>query len=440
MVRLEQGQFLEACGMAGPLRLEFAHAGRVWSPAPGLKVLPQPFALIGRDPGADLVLDHPEISRRHAYLQVIRGGVFALDLETRTGLRWGGVNGSSGWLAHGQGLGIGPFWIRPQEPPRGAEAEGLASGALPTERASDRPDLAPISLEFLDKSGQKLSWRSRRAMVLLGRSPTCKLRLPGAEVSRIHAALVNTPSGLWAVDLLSREGILVNGTKVRSARLEGGDELRIGLNRIRVRAEAEPSRGPRALALPMGGRTGVTSSPAAPEVRPILAAELEPTDSLAMALLGDFRQAQQQMAEQFQQSLIMMFQMFSGMHQDQMGLIREELAQIRRLAEEQDGLQAELARRSVDQAERPALRLVSAGPTAEGRAPATGPAAEGRAPDAEPPRTAMPRPRPDPGADRDPGDLHAALAQRLATIQEERQGRWQKLLGAVMGREPGSSS
>jgi hypothetical protein len=38
---------------------------------------------------------------------------------------------------------------------------------------------------------------------------------------------------------------------------------------------------------------------------------------------------------------------------------------------------------------------------------------------------------------RSPEDLHAALVERIATIQQERQGRWQKLLSSVMGREVG---
>ena len=34
---------------------------------------------------------------------------------------------------------------------------------------------------------------------------------------------------------------------------------------------------------------------------------------------------QQQMTEQFQQSMLMMFRMFTDMHQDQMSLLREEI-------------------------------------------------------------------------------------------------------------------
>ena len=74
--------FLTACGLADPLQLvvesQSAEEGE-------LRLLHQPFALIGRDPRADLVLDHARVSRRHVYFQVIEGRAFWVDLESRTG-------------------------------------------------------------------------------------------------------------------------------------------------------------------------------------------------------------------------------------------------------------------------------------------------------------------------------------------------------------------
>jgi pSer/pThr/pTyr-binding forkhead associated (FHA) protein len=71
--------FLTACGLAGPLQLvvesQSAEGGE-------LRLLHQPFALIGRDPRADLVLDHARVSRRHVYFQVIEGRAFWVDLVT----------------------------------------------------------------------------------------------------------------------------------------------------------------------------------------------------------------------------------------------------------------------------------------------------------------------------------------------------------------------
>ena len=47
-----------------------------------------PYAIVGRGEGCDIILPDPEISFRHAYLQVIEGRVFCVDLASRNGVRW----------------------------------------------------------------------------------------------------------------------------------------------------------------------------------------------------------------------------------------------------------------------------------------------------------------------------------------------------------------
>ncbi|HEY1858792.1 MAG TPA: FHA domain-containing protein, partial [Gemmataceae bacterium] len=75
--------FLEACGATGPLVLEYSFGQE---PEPADCVLHQPFAVMGRAPHADLALTGPEVSMRHAYLQVLDGRPFLLDLDSRTGI------------------------------------------------------------------------------------------------------------------------------------------------------------------------------------------------------------------------------------------------------------------------------------------------------------------------------------------------------------------
>src|SRR5690348_11740551 len=73
------------------------------------RVFEQPFVLVGRHERGGLCLDHAAVSRRHAYLQQLGGGIFFVDLGSRTGTFWGGEPRSSGWLLPGQGIEIGPF-------------------------------------------------------------------------------------------------------------------------------------------------------------------------------------------------------------------------------------------------------------------------------------------------------------------------------------------
>ena len=89
--------FLTACGLTDPLQLVVESQSEEEGE---LRLLHQPFALIGRDPRADLVLDHARVSRRHVYFQVIEGRAFWVDLESRTGTRAGGEM-AKGWLAGG---------------------------------------------------------------------------------------------------------------------------------------------------------------------------------------------------------------------------------------------------------------------------------------------------------------------------------------------------
>ena len=80
------GEFLKACGLR-PLDLRIENRGETtrWSTH-------QPFALIGSDPMADLFLDDSRVDRLHAYLQVIEGQVYWVDLGSQGGTHWENSN------------------------------------------------------------------------------------------------------------------------------------------------------------------------------------------------------------------------------------------------------------------------------------------------------------------------------------------------------------
>jgi hypothetical protein len=73
--------------------------------------------------------------------------------------------------------------------------------------------------------------------VLIGRSRDCDLTLDDPNVSRRHAELRNE-DGRWIVtDLGSTNGVKVNGRRVEEAELQAGDELALGLARLRFELE-----------------------------------------------------------------------------------------------------------------------------------------------------------------------------------------------------------
>jgi hypothetical protein len=64
---------------------------------------------------------------------------------------------------------------------------------------------------------------------VIGRSPECQLALDDARVSRRHAVLRATPSGVLVEDLGSRNGVSVNGVKIAGQQLcTDGDRVTIG--------------------------------------------------------------------------------------------------------------------------------------------------------------------------------------------------------------------
>jgi pSer/pThr/pTyr-binding forkhead associated (FHA) protein len=419
-----EADFLTASGADGPLSLDVTPPG---DGATGRRRLDRPFAIVGREPVVDLVLGHEDVSRRHAYLQHLGGRWFCIDLGSRSGLRRGDEPISAGWLRTGEPLNVGPFAL---EAPGGPAGDDPPS---PLEADAGPAGPGGLLLVFPKRNGDRPAWTMNRGLALVGQDRSCRVRLPGSEISARHCALVRTPAGLWVVDLLGREGIRVNGREVRFARLDDGDELRVGRQRIAVRAGV--------VGLPaVAGRSRLTPTLVGPRPSSSTPAEVSAdilghltrlVGRMQQQMFEQFQQAmQQQMFEQFQQAMTMMTQMFCAMHHDQAESVRGELARLRQLNEDLISLRAELAgRRGLEAAPSlPASPSLSSSP-----APPVAPLVP--APDpawAPPPPSATEGPSPD-------GDVHALLNRRIAAIQQESQGLWQRLLDLVTNRGTGGT-
>ena len=70
--------------------------------------------------------------------------------------------------------------------------------------------------------------RVSRAVCLIGAHPRVHLPLRSAKVSRVHALIVVDEAETYVRDLASRNGVFVDGRRVREARLLNGDLLSIG--------------------------------------------------------------------------------------------------------------------------------------------------------------------------------------------------------------------
>jgi hypothetical protein len=195
--------------------------------------------------------------------------------------------------------------------------------------------------------------------------------------------------------------------------------------------------------------------------------------------VNQFDLMQQQMLDQFQQAISMLVQMFGTLHRDQMDTIREELDQLRDLTKEFHALKLELAARSQDRspvvpagpltasgdleaqgadprvkervesgtdaAANPVAARISPGsvPVSPILAPigGSGASSSSQAPlnssgperlDTSPPRS-QPQPRVGGLNVESDRDVLLWLHQRMMTLQQERETRWQRILKLLPG-------
>ena len=389
--------FLKACGVETSLQLVVESPSPI---EPELRLLYQPFAVIGRDPRADVRLDSAEVSRRHVYLQIVEGRAFWVDMESRTGTQIEKSEQKFGWLEGEETLSVGSYIIRRfvgDRRPAYDFSEGKQPRSTPLIAQSySHSPLPDVALEFLNGPSQSISWPVRRVMSLIGSASGCKFRLTDPSVSRYHASLLRTAEGVWIVDLLGKDGITINQIPVRSGRVGDGDVVGIGRYQLRVRCRHR-ANGSGSGSLDDGGeRSPFVSSASKPDhdsmtvmysdwiaaaiavanrskdkselqlpqltqpqpslrgievvssvsSLPVEFTQSGPTESVLVPLVNQFGLMQQQMFGQFQQAMAMMVQMFGTMHREQMEVIRAELDRLHELTDEIHALKEELANRT----------------------------------------------------------------------------------------------
>jgi hypothetical protein len=69
--------------------------------------------------------------------------------------------------------------------------------------------------------------------LVVGRSRECDVTLDDPNVSRRHAEIRQEGGAWWIVDLGSTNGVEVNGRRIDRAKLEHGDEIRLGTSELR---------------------------------------------------------------------------------------------------------------------------------------------------------------------------------------------------------------
>jgi pSer/pThr/pTyr-binding forkhead associated (FHA) protein len=318
----------------------------------------QPCAMIGRDPYCEIVLADKSVSARHAFLQVVGGRVFVVDLDSRSGTRWDDLPRPDGWLTPDTPVQLGPFRIHVTAPV--SDTPAIVGPTYHPLHAGPLPKGYPrVAVEFRNGKVAQGCWDINRTLTLVGRARACKINLASDEVSLFHAYFLLTPDGVWVVDLYGRGGVLVNDEPVRFRRLDHGDEVRIAkfILGISYAEGATNTRRPEPITAPLAtANPDVTSGFPDRLTGPLSAppVTLIPADDDTQATR--FSAVQSQLFERFQQSMLMMMKLFGQAHREQIAAMEREMAKLAALTEELQKLQAPAADASDPTAVRNAIQ------------------------------------------------------------------------------------
>jgi pSer/pThr/pTyr-binding forkhead associated (FHA) protein len=265
-----------------------------------------PYAILGRASQAGIRLDDPSVSQCHAYLQLVDGVPYCIDLGSRTGVLWDDGGQGRGWIHPGQMVQIGMFDV--QITGTGIVPLTTSGGVEPHEPGFNPDGSLAATLDVHAPTGQSGRFPLDLPVTLIGRHPACNLRFMDETVAYFQCAVVKTQGGVWCVDIMSRTGTTLNGRGVRLAYLRDGDLLEIG--RISMLLSIG---GPKMSALAAFGPAEIRTTP----------------DSVS-TVIAPLRE----MMEQFQQCFAMMARMFTTMQQEHTAMMCEQMRQIQAILQE----------------------------------------------------------------------------------------------------------
>lgn len=337
--------------------------------------------LVGRSDNCKLHLNGEDISGHHCGLVLTPTGLWVVDLSGR-GVVVNGERMRVAPLTHGAELWIGRFLVGCHYPSVTVTPAVGRMGIL-----TPPAPLPGLSLEPSSNSGPRPP-----------KTPPPARPIPVIEEDEVPLGIA--PSSDPAAGLPSSH-IMADAFRVLSE---------LGL--------AKPGGPVSSPILVSGSNPPPPHVPTAPaEARPPAteAAALAPNtaisnDSVAGLLLRQLGELHNQMFEQFQQSMLVMMQCFGKMHQEQVAALQQELSRIQDLNAELGRLQSEVARLTMARiADHP------------GSDPALSVSNRDTVPMIEFPAV---RPQADAGA-----AIQEWVVDRINALQQERQARWQKLVG-----------
>lgn len=214
---------------------------------------------LGRDPKADIVIEASAVmvSRRHARIDRTDGRVILSDNNSFNGTLLNEQRISApAPLNHGDEIQLGPGGpvLKFEDPDAVSTIKSSPSAIGRASSGAIEPgpavkgevhtgtmvfDLGEISQGFSggDSESEQLLMQvpfGESDEILVGRGSDNRIRLDGLQISKKHARLRRTTSGIVAEDLNSTNGIYLNGKRVSRGTISEGDSLQVGAFVIRI--------------------------------------------------------------------------------------------------------------------------------------------------------------------------------------------------------------
>ena len=330
--------------------------------------------LVGRAPECKIRLSADDIAAYHCGLVLTPDGLWVVDLSGR-GVVVNGERMRVSPLRHGAELWIGRFLIGLHYPATAPEPSRPATPARP-QPASKDPTPPPVPAQPEPPEDE----------VPVGVAPPSD-SLTGLPSSHIMADAFR----LWA----AAAGALSNPILVTGSG---------PVQHYTPVAPGSRQAAAQSTLLELLGATKPGDSPAAPPA----AAPPDPATEAVVPLLRELGELHGQMLAHFQQSLVLMIQLFACLRRDRLPAMQKELTRIQELNNELAQLQVEVVRRAATE-------------------PTTTP----------PPRSAPPATTQTPPPAQDSTALHNWVMERIDMLQRERQALWQSLVGMFSTAEGG---
>lgn len=183
-------------------------------PTVGLE-LPKGFLkplIIGREPDCDIVLDSPQISRKHARLTWMGSAWRVEDLGSSNGIA---INDRNNTTTHAS-----VTWD---------DVLFLGSYRFPVTRLRDFIDSPNASSD-----AGTMGFPVDKDVVTIGRGPDNDVVIDAPQISRHHARIIRNNNIVWVEDLDSANGTFIDGRRIRREKLGAGQTLSFGSYEVRL--------------------------------------------------------------------------------------------------------------------------------------------------------------------------------------------------------------